>query len=64
MTFTGEGADRLLTVKEVAARFSVPDSWVYAKAEAGELAHVKIGRYVRFEASAIKDYLRAQRRAG
>lgn len=55
---------RLLTVADVSARLAVRVSWVYAMVEAGRLAHLKIGRYVRFEARAIEDYLAAQRRAG
>jgi excisionase family DNA binding protein len=51
-------------VQDVARRFSVPVSWVYAKAEAGELPHVKLGRYLRFHAADIQAYLVAQRRAG
>lgn len=50
---------QLLTVPQVAHRLNVPASWVYAKAEAGELAHLKLGRYVRFEPRAIEEFLLA-----
>jgi excisionase family DNA binding protein len=56
-------SDSLLTVADVAKRLSVPVSWVYAKVESGALAHLKIGRYVRFEAQAIEAYLERQRQA-
>ena len=56
-------SDDLLTVADVAKRLAVPVSWVYAKVESGSLVHLKIGRYVRFEASAIEAYLERQRQA-
>ena len=66
MTPTNEHPDAqpLLTVRDVADRLRVRESWVYAMVEANRLAHLKIGRYVRFEASAIEAFLLAQRRAG
>ena len=54
--------DTLLTVNDVALRLAVPVSWVYAKVESRELPYLKIGRYVRFEASAIDAYLERARR--
>ncbi len=54
--------ERLLIVQDVADRFQVPPSWVYAKAESGELPHFKIGRYLRFRSGDIESFLQAQRR--
>ena len=54
----------LLTVQDVARRFNVPVSWVYTKAEANELPHFKVGRYIRFRTSDVEVYLAAQRRGG
>jgi excisionase family DNA binding protein len=54
----------LLTVHDVARRFNVPVSWVYAKAEANQLPHIKLAKYVRFRASDIEAYLAAQQRGG
>lgn len=53
--------DRLLTVDDVAERFSVPKSWVYQNAETGRLPSFKVGRYRRFSAQALEDYLSTQR---
>ncbi len=53
-------ASPLLTVQEVAERLSVPKSWVYAKAEDGELPSFKLGHYRRFSPEAIEVYLRRQ----
>lgn len=57
-------SDTLLTVKDVALRLNVPVSWVYAKVESRELPSLKIGRYVRFESSAIEAYIERQRKRG
>lgn len=54
--------EALLTVQDVARRFNVPVSWVYAKAEANELPHRKLGKYLRFDATDLDTYLKAQRR--
>ena len=58
------GTDTLLTVKDVALRLAVPVSWVYLKVESRELPFLKIGRYVRFEASAIEAFIERQRKNG
>jgi excisionase family DNA binding protein len=55
-------SDPSLTVHDVARRFSVPVTWVYSTAEAGKLAHTKIGRYLRFSEHDLAAYLAAQRR--
>jgi excisionase family DNA binding protein len=59
-----ESAEPLHTVQDVARRFNVPVSWAYAKAEANEIVHHKLGRYLRFRACDIEAYLSAQRRGG
>ena len=60
---TGHDLHELLTVDEVAALLKVSRSWVYEHtrsrgAKHGEgLPHVRIGKYVRFEARALRAYL-------
>ena len=54
--------DRLLSVQEVAQRFGVPVSWVYAKAEDGTLPSYKVGHYRRFRLPEIDEFLRRCRR--
>lgn len=56
--------ESLLTVQDVARRFNVPVSWVYAQAEADKLPHVKLGRYLRFVPAQVEAHLLAQRRGG
>lgn len=53
--------ERLLTVSDVATRLNVRTSWVYAKVEANELPHVKVGRFVRFESASLESYIQRQR---
>lgn len=67
------GADdqlqELLTVDEVAALLKVSRSWVYEHTRArrmppGErLPHLKVGKYVRFDARAVRAFLEKRCRA-
>jgi excisionase family DNA binding protein len=50
----------LLTVQDVAHRFNVPVSWVYARPRPATCRHLKIGRYVRFRPDEIRRYLEAR----
>ena len=54
--------ERLLTVRDVAQRLNVRESWVYIQTEASQIPFVRIGRYLRFRPSDIDAYLRAQQR--
>ena len=56
--------ERLLTVHDIAERFQVPASWVYARAECRDLPSVKIGKYLRFEKLAIEAWFDKQRQGG
>src|SRR5258708_32932987 len=50
----------LLTVKEVAAILKVPVSWVYEhtrKEGAARLPHIKLGKYLRFEEQAVRQFV-------
>jgi excisionase family DNA binding protein len=58
-----EPLDELLTVDEVAAFLKVPRSWVYehtrsrGTTRSERLPHVKLGKYLRFDAQAIRAFL-------
>jgi excisionase family DNA binding protein len=39
----------LLTAAEAAELLAVPPSWLLAQARAGQVPHVRLGRYVRFD---------------
>jgi excisionase family DNA binding protein len=53
----------LLTVDEVAALLKVSKRWVYEHTRrrgtprSGRLPHVKVGKYVRFEPRAVREFL-------
>jgi excisionase family DNA binding protein len=55
--------DTLLTVSDVAERLKVSRSWVYehtrsrSMPRSERLPHVKLGKYVRFEARAVREFL-------
>jgi excisionase family DNA binding protein len=55
----------LLTPEDVARKFQVPVTWVYACVRGrtkNVMPHVKIGRYLRFEEDAVRHYMEANRR--
>jgi excisionase family DNA binding protein len=49
--------DRLLTAQEIAERLGVNTQWVWAQARAGQIPHVRLGRYQRFRESAIEAWV-------
>jgi excisionase family DNA binding protein len=60
---TANELHELLTVDEVAALLRVSRKWVYEHTrkrgtpQSGRLPHVKIGKYVRFEPRAVREFL-------
>lgn len=58
--------EALLTADEVAEFLRVPISWVYERTRkrgAARLPHLKLGKYLRFEEQAVREFLDRQRRA-
>jgi excisionase family DNA binding protein len=52
---------QLLTIDELAQMLKVPKSWVYERTRrrgATQIPHIKLGKYVRFEEHAVREYLR------
>ena len=64
---TDRNLGELLTVEDVATLLKVPKSWVYertrsrGKPRADCLPSIKLGKYVRFEKSAVQIFLSKQR---
>jgi excisionase family DNA binding protein len=54
-------SDRLLDAMEVAERLSVPETWVRAETRAGRMPHLELGRYRRYDWSAVEAWLETQR---
>ena len=56
--------DELLTVEEVAALLKVPKSWVYGRTRARgpeRIPFIKLGKYLRFQASGVRAFVTRQR---
>jgi excisionase family DNA binding protein len=62
-THEGDEELDLLTPAQVAKRLSVTVSWLYRAVERGEFPVVRVGKYIRVEAGALKKYI-ASRRQG
>lgn len=57
--------EELLTVEEVSRLLKVPVSWVYEQCRVGArhpLPHLKLGKYLRFSKSDLRDYMDARKR--
>ena len=60
--------DELLNVEDVSALLKVPASWVYDRISSkfkgdARLPHIRLGRYIRFERSAVQDFIQRQRKS-
>ena len=56
--------DRLLTAEQVAEMYQVPKSWVYGRVRkrgVERLPHLKLGKYLRFEEGAVREFLERQK---
>lgn len=53
--------ERLLTAAEVGERLSVPESWVREQTRTGNLPHLALGRYKRYDWEAVTAWLAEQR---
>jgi excisionase family DNA binding protein len=54
----------LMTVAEIARVLHVPVSWVYDRTRRRgkeRIPHIKLGKYLRFEISAVRDWLNGLR---
>jgi len=54
--------DNLITVNELAKKINVPVSWIYQRTRLGVKAipHVRVGKYVRFNAEEVVAFFREQ----
>jgi excisionase family DNA binding protein len=49
---------QLLNADDVAAMLGMGTDWIYAQVRAGRIPHVRLGRYVRFRAESIDQWIR------
>jgi len=55
----GAVAGELLTIDEVAALLKVPKSWIYERTRRKKIPHIKLGKYLRFQADVLARWLGA-----
>ena len=55
---TVASADRLLTADELAEKWQLPKSWIYAATRDGRIPTVRLGRYYRYRLEAIEQFER------
>jgi excisionase family DNA binding protein len=60
--FPSKGAKPLLDATAAGAQLGVPASWCLAEARADRIPHVRLGRYVRFDADELDAWWRARAR--
>jgi excisionase family DNA binding protein len=53
---------QLLTAEDVAAMLGMGTDWIYAQVRADRIPHVRLGRYVRFRAESIDEWICEQER--
>ena len=53
---------RLLDSTAAAELLGVPKTWVLAEARANRIPHIRLGRYVRYEATQLEAWWQARRR--
>ncbi len=52
--------ERLLTATDVAELLNVPESWVREATRQDHLPHIHLGRYIRYHATAITQWIADQ----
>ena len=52
----------LLDAKGAAELLNVPASWIFAEARANRIPHVRLGRYVRFDADELLEWCKSRQR--
>ncbi len=57
-------SDRLLTAEELAERLGVPAKWPLTQTRAGNIPHVRLGRYVRFDTAEVDRWLETVKAGG
>jgi excisionase family DNA binding protein len=53
----------LLSADDVAAMLGIGRDWVYAEVRANRIPHIRLGRYVRFRAESIEEWIAGLERA-
>ena len=54
----------LIGIKEMATRLDVPVSWLYSRTRTNEIPHLKIGKYIKFDAEKVMRWILEQNEIG
>jgi excisionase family DNA binding protein len=54
------GPGELLTFDDVVTMLKVPRGWLYDRTRKGEIPHLKLGRYLRFDRAQLVAWLAAK----
>ena len=54
-----EDDEKMLDPAGVAELLAVPRSWVYEKVSHGDIPHYRVGKYIRFRTSEIREWLKS-----
>ena len=58
---TGDlGMNAFLTIKDAQQLLKVPRSWLYERTRKGEIPHVKLGKYIRFDREQLLAWVAAR----
>jgi excisionase family DNA binding protein len=50
--------EELLDINELSHLLGVPKSWIYERTRQDEIPHIKLGKYLRFKMSEIREWLK------
>jgi excisionase family DNA binding protein len=54
--------EKLLNIAQLAERLEVEKSWIYTMTRRKKIPHRKLGKYVRFDAAEIQNWIDGKRR--
>ena len=54
----------LIGIKEMASKLDVPVSWLYSRTRTNEIPHLKVGKYVKFDAEKVMLWILEQNEIG
>jgi excisionase family DNA binding protein len=52
--------NNLIGIEGMAEILNVPKSWLYSRTRTGEVPHYKVGKYVRFDAAQVMEWIKRQ----
>lgn len=59
-----DSMDGLLSIDDLSQLLGVPKSWLYERTRTGQIPHLKLGKYIRFELKAVQAWLEEHQKGG